>query len=86
MVFHDGYVYHIKDEYFVKAKDDTLMQNKEGGYYRPTYFALKDDATGLLWMDPMSTRFIKYKAIYDKQIEKYGRCITIVQAKLINVD
>ena len=78
MVHQAGYVYHIKDEYFVKAQDDMLMQNKESGNYRPTYYALKDDATGLLWMIPMSAKYDKYKVIHDKQVEKYGRCLTIV--------
>ncbi|MCL1882585.1 MAG: hypothetical protein FWF81_02375 [Defluviitaleaceae bacterium] len=78
MVYHAGYVYHIKDEYFAKAQDDMLMQNKEGGNYRPTYYAINDISTGLLWMIPMSTKFDKYKAIHDKQIQKYGRCLTIV--------
>lgn len=31
MIYQEGYVYHIKDEYFEKAKDDKLMQNKENG-------------------------------------------------------
>jgi len=78
MIYQTGYVYHIKDEYFLKAKDDMLMQNKENGNYRPTYYALRDDETSLLWMIPMSTRFDKYKKIHDKQVCKYGRCLTIV--------
>ena len=65
MLFQEGFVYHIKDEYFLKANDVMLMQNKEGGSYRPTYFALKDCETSLLWMVPMSARFSKYKALYD---------------------
>ena len=47
MIHQAGYVYHIKDEYFTKAQDDMLMQNKEGGNYRPTYYALKDETTSL---------------------------------------
>ncbi|MCL2048290.1 MAG: hypothetical protein FWG87_06135 [Defluviitaleaceae bacterium] len=78
MDYQIGYVYHIKDEYFTKAMDTNLMQNKEGGSYRPTYYALRDDSTALLWLIPMSTRYRKYKAIHDKQVKKYGRCLTIV--------
>jgi len=63
MIHQAGYVYHIKDEYFVKAQDDMLMQNKEGGSYRPTYYAIKDNATSLLWMIPMSTKFDKFKVV-----------------------
>lgn len=36
MIYQEGYVYHIKDEYFKKVKDDKLMQNKENGVYRPS--------------------------------------------------
>jgi len=78
MIYQAGYVYHIKDEYFLKVQDDMLMQNKESGNYRPTYYALHDDESSLLWMVPMSARFDKYKEIHDKQVQKYGRCLTIV--------
>jgi hypothetical protein len=78
MDYQPGYVYHIKDEFFEKVKDDSLMKNKEGGTYRPTYFCVKDKDTSLLWMVPMSTRIEKYQAIYEKQRRKYGKCITIV--------
>ena len=55
-----------------------LMQNKEGGSYRPTYYTLQDDATSLLWMVPMSAKYEKYKTLHDRQKQKYGRCLTIV--------
>jgi len=77
MIGQAGYVYHVKDEYFLKAQDDKLMQNKEGGSYRPTYYALYDEETSLLWMVPMSAKYEKYKVIHDKQVQKYGRCLTI---------
>ena len=38
MIFQEGYVYHIKDEYFEKVQDKNLMQNKESGTYRPMSF------------------------------------------------
>ena len=28
MNYQEGFVYHIKDEYFIKANDPNLMQNK----------------------------------------------------------
>ena len=37
MIYQEGYVYHIKDEYFEKVQDGNLMQNKENGTYRPTF-------------------------------------------------
>lgn len=79
MKFQEGYVYHIRDEYFSKAQDDKLMQNKENGTYRPTFLCLRDTGNeGLLWMVPMSTRVEKFQAICDKQRAKYGKCLTIV--------
>ena len=72
MIYQEGYVYHIKDEYFNKVKDDKLMQNKENGAYRPTFYCLRDEKTGLFWMVPLSSRVNKFQAIYDRQVEKYG--------------
>jgi len=73
-----GFVYHIKDDYFDTVKDDRLMRNYEGGAYRPTYFCVKDDKTGLLWVIPMSTRIDKYISHMDKDIKRYGKCLKIV--------
>ena len=79
MLFQEGYVYHIKDDYFQKVQDDKLMRNKEGGAYRPTFFCMRDQKIdGLLWVVPMSSRTEKFQAIMDKQVARYGRCLTIV--------
>jgi len=72
-----GYVYHIKNLYFEVVKDDKLMRNSEGGSYRPTYFCLKDEKTGLLWVVPMSSRVDKYQAIIDKDMGCHGKCLKI---------
>ncbi len=69
--YKEGYVYHIKDEYFVKANDPNLMQNKENRNYRPTFYCMRDEKTSLLWLVPLSSRIEKFQAIYEKQIEKY---------------
>ncbi len=84
MLYQDGYVYHIKDEYFEKVKDERLMQNKENGTYRPTFYCLRDESTSLLWMVPLSSRVEKFKAIHDKQVAKYGKCLTIVFGEFDN--
>lgn len=81
MDYQEGYVYHIKDEYFKKANDPNLMQNKEDGNYRPTFYCMRDKETSLLWLVPLSSRVEKFQAIYDKQIEKYGNCLTIVMGE-----
>ena len=67
MIYQEGYVYHIKDEYFEKVRDSNLMQNKEGGTYRPTFYCLRDNKTSLLWMVPLSSRVEKFKAIHSIQ-------------------
>ena len=76
-----GYVYHIKDLLFETVKDVKLMQNREGGAYRPAYYCLKDDKTGLLWVVPMSWRVDKYNAIIEKDNVRYGRCLKILVAR-----
>ncbi|MCL2121443.1 MAG: hypothetical protein FWH28_04255 [Clostridiales bacterium] len=76
-----GYVYHIKALYFDVAKDDKLMRNHESGAFRPTYFCLKDEKTGLLWVIPMSTRIDKFSAIVEKDTARYGSCQKILIAR-----
>jgi hypothetical protein len=76
-----GFVYHIKDLYFDIVNDDKLMRNYESGAYRPTYYCIKDDKTGLLWVIPMSSRIDKYQPIIDKDVEKYGKCHKILIAR-----
>ena len=78
MIYQEGYVYHIKDESFEKVQDSNLMQNKEGGTYRPTFYSLRGNKTSLLWMVSLSFRVENFKAIHDKQVNKYGKCLTIV--------
>ena len=72
MIYQEGCVYHIKDVYFEKAKDDKLMQNKENGAYRPAFYCLRGEKTGLFWMVPPSSRVNKFQATYDKQAKSPG--------------
>ena len=60
MIYQEGYVYHIKDEYFEKVRDSNLMQNKEGGTYRPTFYCLRDNKTSLLWMVPLRDYYLDH--------------------------
>jgi hypothetical protein len=84
-MYKEGFTYHIKDDYFEKAKknglNNGLMQNKESGGFRPTFYCLKDKKTGLLWMVPLSSKVEKYKNLKENQERKYGRCLTIVIGK-----
>ena len=81
-----GYVYHIKDLYFENVKDDKLMRNREGGAFRPTYYCLKDEKTGLLWVVPMSSRAEKYIGFMQKDIDRYGKCLKIVIGEYASVN
>jgi len=76
-----GYVYHINNLYFDVVKDEKLMRNHEGGSYRPTYFCVTDEKTGLLWVIPMSTRIDKYNAIIEKDTVRFGSCLKILVAR-----
>lgn len=78
MEIKQGYVYHIKDEYFDIVKDKSLMKNYENGKARPTYFCIKEKNTNILWFVPMSSRVDKYKILRENKIAKYGNCDSIV--------
>lgn len=41
MEIKQGYVYHIKSEYFQTINDKKLMKNHEGDSTRPNYFCIK---------------------------------------------
>lgn len=86
MNIKEGYVYHIKDEYFEVVNDPTLMRNHENGKARPTYFCIRNDETNILWFIPISSKVEKYKLIRDKKIEKYGSCDTILIKKFLGKD
>ena len=89
-----GYVYHIKDTYFDIAKDDKLMRNYEGGSYRPTYFCLKDEKTGLLWVIPMAVnhvvkeeilkRFKEIRRLYSRGVKMVFPDITHLEKLMLN--
>ena len=79
MVIQEGYFYHISDIFFSEIHDSSLMTNKENGGYRPHYFAIRDNSNqDIFWMVPVSSKYEKYKAFYDKQIAKYHRCTKVV--------
>jgi len=76
MQIQEGYVYHIKNEYFRRARDSHLMQNKEHGY-RPALLCFQDKDSGLLWFVPMSSKVEKYRTKQRLAKQRYGNCITI---------
>ncbi len=78
MEIKEGYVYHIKSEYFDFVKDDKLMKNHEGSSTRPNYFCIKKADSQVLWFIPMSSKVEKYQKILDIKIKNNGKCDTIV--------
>jgi hypothetical protein len=78
MEIKQGYVYHIKENYFELVNDEKLMKNHEGNSTRPNYFCLKIDDSEIMWFIPMSSKVDKYKEIIKNKIIKYKKCDTIV--------
>lgn len=73
MVIEDGKFYFIKDEFFNIFKDYKLMENKEKGTKRPCYFCFRDRREKeIIWFVPISTKYDKYKKIYDNKKLKVG--------------
>lgn len=78
MEIKEGYVYHIKSDYFEFVNDEKLMKNHEGNSTRPNYFCIKMENNEIMWFIPMSCKIDKYKAIVKDKIKKYKKCDTIV--------
>ena len=78
MIIEEGYVYHIKNEYFEFVKDEKLMTNHEGDSTRPNYFCIKINDENVMWFVPMSSKAEKYKKIIQNKMKKYKKCDTIV--------
>lgn len=78
MEIKEGYVYHIKNDYFQCINDEKLMKNHEGNSTRPNYFCIKMEDNEIMWFIPMSSKIEKYKAVVEDKIKKYKKCDTIV--------
>ena len=78
MEIKEGYVYHIKSEYFEFVNDERLMRNHEGNSTRPNYFCIKPENSSILWFIPMSSKVDKYRLIIEEKVKKYKQCDTIV--------
>lgn len=79
MVLEEGKFYFINNDFIHKyGLKYKLMENKESGNKRPSYFCFFDIKNkNLLWFVPISSKYGKYKAIYDKAKEKYTEVLGI---------
>lgn len=78
MEIKEGYVYHIKNNYFEFVNDKNLMKNHEGNSTRPNYFCIKMQENEIMWFIPMSSKIEKYRKIIEEKIAKYKKCDTII--------
>ena len=78
MIIEEGYVYHVKNEYFEFVNDEKLMRNHEGDATRPNYFCLKMEDEEIMCFIPMSSKIEKYSKIIENKVKKYKKCDTIV--------
>lgn len=77
-----GHFYFLADKYFTDFPDLYLERNKETingqSHSRPCFYAFTDNSTQIYWVIPFSSKIAKYQAVYEKKIQKYGECDTIV--------
>ena len=84
MVIEDGKFYFIKDEFFDLFKDYGLMVNKESGNKRPCYFCFRDKFNKeIIWFVPISTKYEKYKKIYEYKKQKQRRVYNFVFGEVV---
>ena len=70
----EGKLYFVKDEFVEKYNPKYhLMENKEAGTKRPTYFCFRDKIDkDILWFVPMSSKYDKYLKLYEDIKSKKG--------------
>ena len=79
----NGKFYFIKDEFFGKVSDNTILTNKTNGNKRPCYYCFRDyNNDKIIWFIPISSKVDKYKKIYEYKIKKYKKVDTIVFGKI----
>lgn len=84
MVIEDGKFYFIKDEFFDLFKDYGLMVNKENGNKRQCYFCFRDKFNKeIIWFVPISTKYEKYKKIYEYKRQKQHRVYNFVFGEVV---
>ena len=72
--------YIIKDRFFEDMPDPYLKGNKAGN--RPHYYCFEDNATGIYWMIPLSSRIDKFRKIIEKKEQARKPCDILHIVKL----
>ena len=72
----------LSDRYYEDFQDKHLMKNKEAvdgvDHDRPCFFVFQDSTVSeIMWLVPISSNYVKYKRLYDKKVQRYGKCNTI---------
>lgn len=81
----NGKFYFIKDEFFEKVNDKTILLNKDNENKRPCYYCFKDNSNEkIIWFIPISSKIDKYKKIFSYKLNKLGKVDTIVFGKVNN--
>lgn len=84
MIIEDGKFYFIKDDFFELFKEYKLMKNKENGNKRPCYFCFKDNRDDrIIWFVPISSKYEKYKKIYEDKKKKQKRVYNFVFGEVV---
>lgn len=79
MVYQEGYVYHLKANILLKQMIQTSCKiRKMAITIQLSTIYMRDEKTALLCLVPPGRHVEEFQIIYDKQIEKYGNCLTIM--------
>lgn len=82
MKLQRGQFCFLSNRYYRDFPDPYLMKNKEiidgTSRGRPSFFVFPDPNNAkIYWLVPISSRYDKFKEIYDHKVRKYGICQTI---------
>ncbi len=72
----ERHFYFVKDSFYDRVNDGQLMYNKGRNHQRPCYCVKVEG--DIAWLVPVTSQFETAKRVYDRCVEKYGRCDTVV--------
>ena len=81
----EGHFYFLSNEYYRDFPDPFLARDKGSEHGRPCCYAFLDERTGLFWMIPISSKIAKFRAIYDKKMQR-GYCDTLVFGNVLGYE